>query len=138
MINRTIKDKLLTYVTTAISADATFGSVEMFGPNAGEPDVEKRTDPLITIDLMETLNRQFDLGSRTTRKTGMVVVTLFVREGTGLNLVSEFKGLMDSIGLERSSGITYKEPVEIGTPKQYKGWAPTSVALPFMLENFVV
>lgn len=135
MLNTTLKNTILTYITTAIAGNATFSSVEQFGPNDEDPDVETRTLPLITIDLDETGNRQYALGSRNTRKTGHLVVTLFVRVGSGINLASEFKGFMDSIGLQRVNGVTYKEPLEVMVPKEYKGWAPVSVALPFMLDN---
>lgn len=138
MINKTIKDKLMTYIGTKLAASTAFGSVEVFGPNTEVPDVESRTAPLIVVDIDDVGNKQFALGSRVTRKTGFVTVTLFVKVGAGINTVSEFKGLMDSIGLARANGITYKEPVEVMVPAQYKGWAPVSIALPFSLENYDV
>lgn len=135
MLSTTLKNKLMTYISGALTGSTTFSAVEVFGPNDQDPDVESRTAPLLTIDIDEIENRQYALGSRSTRKTGHIVVTLFVRVGTGINLVSEFKGFMDGIGLRRTSGVTYKEPFEIAVPKSYKGWAPVSVALPFMLDN---
>lgn len=138
MINTVIKNKLMTYVQTLISADPTFGSYDLYGPNIEDPDLESTDDDIITIDIDEYNNEQFALGSRTTRKTGAVVVTLFVKAGTGINLISEFKGFMDSIGLAQSDNVTYKEPVEVMTPAEYKGWEPTSISLPFQVENYDV
>lgn len=135
MLNRTLKDKIMSYISMSLIANSTFSSLEVFGPNTEVPDTETRVASFLTIDIDEIGNRQYSLGSRGTRKIGHVVVTLFVRVGTGINLASEFKGFMDGIGLRRTNGITYKEPIEIAVPEKYKGWAPVSVALPYMLDN---
>lgn len=136
MISKTIKNKLLTYILTAISGSV-YNSYALYGPNEEAPDVETLLNPVILIDIDDVGNSQFALGSRATRKNGFITVTLLVKEGSGINTISEFKEFMDGLGLARSNNVTYKEPVVIPTPAKYKGWEPTSVALPYQLENYV-
>ena len=134
MINTTLKNKMLTYIATALAA-STYSTLKVYGPNVEPPDLETAVDPMLLIDIDDVGNKQFTLGSRSTRKTGFVTVTLLVKEGQGINFMSGFKGFMDGIGLYISDGITYKAPVEIMSPAKFKGWEPTCIALPYQLDN---
>ena len=135
MIDKALKDKLMTYIVTAIAGSA-YSSLARYAPNVTPPDVEKLTDPIILIDLDDVGNTQFDLGSRTVRKTGFITVTLIVKEGQGINLMSEFKGFMDTLGACVSNSVTYRPPEEIYSPVKFKGWEPTCIALPFQTEIY--
>ena len=138
MINQTIKNLFMSYINAAL-ASSQFSTTPVYGPNVTPPDVEATTasGPMILIDIDDVDNKQFTLGSRSTRKKGFITLTLLVKEGQGINLISEFKGFVDGIGLLTVNGVMYKAPVEIKSPAKFKGWEPTCVGLPYQFDNYV-
>ena len=136
MISKAWKNVMVTYLSTAL-AGSSFSSYDKYWPNTTLPDIETLTSPIILVDLDDVTNRQFTLGSRSARKTGFITVTLLVKEGSGINLISEFKEFMDTIGLRVQSGVTYKEPRVLASPAKFKGWEPTCVGLPYQIDNYV-
>ena len=129
-----VRTKLITMYQTAHAVS--YSTVPVNYPDRIIFDPSTSNSPFVALNIRFNKPKQMNMGQRTIRVSGDLLLQYFYRQGTGMKQSTTYSDfLFSAIALRTISGIVFKE-LSPYTDAGMEGWEGTLNVVPFQTEYF--